>query len=97
MKKYRSLSTRFWCDESGLLSFEWILLMTLLVIGIVGGTAFLRDSIVIKFGNFTGAVGKLDQSCGYNGCPYLENGTNVTNNTFTDTRAQSQTVVTVTQ
>lgn len=98
MSKYRTLRQRLRQDETGLLAFEWVLLLTVLIIGIIGGMAVLRDTLVVKYGNLVGAVGKLDQSCGYSGCPYLENnGTTVTNNTFTDTRAGQTSVVTMRQ
>ncbi|MDO4628640.1 MAG: hypothetical protein Q4C70_05615 [Planctomycetia bacterium] len=49
-------------DESGVLTFEWILLITLLVIGIVGGIAVIRDALIIEAGETAGAIVALDHS-----------------------------------
>ncbi len=49
-------------DESGVLTFEWILLITLLVIGIVGGIAAIRDALIIEAGETAGAIVALDHS-----------------------------------
>ncbi len=43
-------------DDQGVLSFEWILLITVLVIGIVGGLSAVRDGMLDKPGDVTGAV-----------------------------------------
>lgn len=53
---------RMWKEEEGLLSFEWILLVTLLVIGIVGGVAAARDAIIDEFGDVAEAMLNLDQT-----------------------------------
>jgi Flp pilus assembly pilin Flp len=53
---------RMWKEEDGVLSFEWILLLTLLVIGIVGGVAAARDAIIDEFGDVAQAMLALDQS-----------------------------------
>ena len=53
---------RMWKEEDGVLSFEWILLVTLLVIGIVGGVAAARDAIIDEFGDVAQAMLALDQS-----------------------------------
>ena len=36
---------RFGCEDEGVLTFEWIMLLTLLVIGVIGGVAGIRDAI----------------------------------------------------
>jgi hypothetical protein len=41
------------------LSFEWILLITILVIGIVGGIAAVRDAILDEFKDMSQAVSNL--------------------------------------
>ena len=53
---------RMWKEEDGILSFEWILLITVLVIGIVGGVAAARDAIIDEFGDVAQAMLALDQS-----------------------------------
>ncbi len=45
-----------------MLSFEWILLVTLLTIGIVGGIAAARDAIIDEMGDVAQAALNLDQS-----------------------------------
>ena len=44
----------------GVLTFEWILIFTVLVIGIVGGMSAVRDATVVEFGGVAGAVGALN-------------------------------------
>ena len=45
-----------------MLTFEWILLITLLAIGIVGGLSAARDAIVDELGDVSDAVIAVDQS-----------------------------------
>ncbi len=58
----KNLVQRMWKEEEGVLSFEWILLVTLLTVGIVGGVAAARDAIVDEFGDVAEAMLNLDQS-----------------------------------
>lgn len=51
-------------NRRGALSFEWILVTVLLVIGIVGGLATVRDAAILNFWRVSEAVGNLDQSFG---------------------------------
>ena len=53
---------RFLKEESGVLTFEWILLITVLVIGIVGGLSAVRDAMICELADVTGAMMALDQS-----------------------------------
>jgi len=53
---------RMWKEDEGVLSFEWILLVTLLTIGIVSGVAAARDAIIDEFGDVAQAMLALDQS-----------------------------------
>jgi len=46
----------------GFLTFEWILLITVLAIGIVGGLAALRDSIINELKDLCGAVEALNMT-----------------------------------
>lgn len=59
MKKF---AQRLWTEEDGVLTFEWILLVTLLTIGIVGGIAGARDAIIDELGDVAQAMLALDQS-----------------------------------
>ncbi|MGQ9503517.1 MAG: hypothetical protein ACUVQG_07030 [Thermogutta sp.] len=49
-------------DDCGVLSFEWILLITLIVIGIVGGLSAARDAVISELGDIVGAAVHVDQS-----------------------------------
>ncbi|MDO4550649.1 MAG: hypothetical protein Q4C96_05305 [Planctomycetia bacterium] len=49
-------------EESGVLTFEWILLLTVLVIGITGGLSCVRDAVITELGDVSEAMIALDQS-----------------------------------
>ena len=53
---------RMWIEEDGVLSFEWVLLVTLLTIGIVVGLAAARDAIIDELGDVAQGMLALDQS-----------------------------------
>ena len=53
---------RLYNEESGVLTFEWILLITVLVIGIVGALSAVRDAINTELGDVAEAMVALDQS-----------------------------------
>lgn len=53
---------RMWKEDDGVLSFEWVLLVTLLTIGIVSGLAAARDAIIDELGDVAQAMLALDQS-----------------------------------
>ena len=53
---------RIWNEDQGVLTFEWILLITVLVIGIVGGLSATRDAIIDELGDVAEAVVRIDQS-----------------------------------
>ncbi len=57
-----ALCNRIMKDESGVLTFEWILLLTVLVIGITGGLSCVRDAIITELGDVSEAMIALDQS-----------------------------------
>jgi len=56
------LLTQVWKEEDGVLTFEWVLLVTLLTIGIVSGLAAARDAIIDELGDVAEAMLALDQS-----------------------------------
>ena len=58
----KSLLNRVWSEDQGVLTFEWILLITVLVIGIVGGLSAVRDAVITELGDVAEAVISLDQS-----------------------------------
>ncbi len=57
-----SMVHRMWKEDDGVLSFEWVLLVTLLTIGIVSGVAGARDAIIDELGDVAQAMLALDQS-----------------------------------
>lgn len=57
-----SLGKRIWTEDQGVLTFEWVLLITLVVVGIVGGLSAVRDAIIDELGDVAGAVVAVDQS-----------------------------------
>lgn len=58
MRKIKPL----WTEDDGVLSFEWTLLLTLLVIGIVSGLAGARDAIIDELGDVAQGMLALDHS-----------------------------------
>jgi hypothetical protein len=49
-------------EDAGVLSFEWVLLLTLLTIGIVSGLTAARDAIIDELGDVSEAAIHIDQS-----------------------------------
>ena len=64
MKKFLQSA---WQDDDGVLSFEWTILVVLLVFGIVSGLAAARDSVIDELGDLAEAVVSWDQSFTYTG------------------------------
>ncbi|WP_425614183.1 Flp family type IVb pilin [Anatilimnocola sp. NA78] len=58
----KKVFARMWSEQDGVLSFEWVLLVTLLTFGIVGGIAAARDAIIDELGDVAQAMLSLDQS-----------------------------------
>ncbi len=58
----KTLIKRIWIEDQGVLTFEWVLLITIVVIGIVGGVSAARDAIIDELGDVAGAVVSVDQS-----------------------------------
>jgi Flp pilus assembly pilin Flp len=56
------LLQRIWNEDQGVLTFEWVLLATVLVLGIVGGLSAARDAIIDELGDVGGAVIAIDKS-----------------------------------
>jgi Flp pilus assembly pilin Flp len=58
----RHYLSRLWREDDGVLSFEWVLLTTLLVIGVVGGLAAARDAMIDELGDAAQGMLALDGS-----------------------------------
>ena len=56
----KQLLNQAWREDDGVLSFEWTLLVTLVVIGAVGGIAAARDAITDELGDVAQAMLALD-------------------------------------
>jgi Flp pilus assembly pilin Flp len=57
-----SMLKRAWTEDQGVLTFEWVLLVTLLTIGVVGGISAVRDAVISELGDVAEAMVALDQS-----------------------------------
>ena len=53
---------RLWVEDEGVLTLEWIMLTTLVVLGVVGGLAAVRDALVHELAGVVGATMSVDQS-----------------------------------
>jgi Flp pilus assembly pilin Flp len=51
-----------WAENDGVLSFEWALLLTVMVIGVVAGLSAARDAIIDEFGDVAQAMLAVDHS-----------------------------------
>ena len=58
----KTILLRAYHEDDGILSFEWVLLITLLTIGIVGGLAAARDAVIDELGDAAQAMLALDQT-----------------------------------
>jgi len=58
----KTMLKRIWMEDEGVLTFEWVLLVTLLTVGVVGGVAAARDAIIDELGDVAQAMLALDQS-----------------------------------
>lgn len=58
----RQRLTALWIEQDGVLSFEWTLLTTLLVLGVVGGLSAARDAVIDELGDVAQAMLALDGS-----------------------------------
>ncbi len=51
---------KFFRDETGSLTLEWIFMLSLLVLGIVGGIATIRNAMILEAGDDAGAAVSLN-------------------------------------
>ncbi|MGV3605686.1 MAG: hypothetical protein ACO1RA_04700 [Planctomycetaceae bacterium] len=51
-----------WQEDDGLLSFEWVMLVTLLTIGVVAGATAARDGIIDELGDSAESMLAVDGS-----------------------------------
>ncbi len=62
MSKLRKRLKSIWSEDSGALTFEWVLLSSLLTFGVVSGIAGARDALIDELGDVSQAMLALDQS-----------------------------------
>jgi len=75
-------------DERGLLTQEWIFLLTICVIGIVGGMSVMRDAVNLRFVSGANAIGAANPAytiSDYSGKGYTANGSTYSGGTTTVT------------
>jgi hypothetical protein len=53
---------RIWQEDEGVLSFEWTLLTTLVVLGVAAGLSAARDAVIDELGDAAQAMLNLDNS-----------------------------------
>jgi Flp pilus assembly pilin Flp len=58
----RTKLLQLWQEDDGVMSFEWTMLVTLLVIGVISGIAGARDAIIDEFSDVSEATVNWDQS-----------------------------------
>lgn len=58
----RTLLRQAWQEDDGVISFEWTMLVTLLVIGVISGIAAARDAIIDEFSDVSEAAVNWDQT-----------------------------------
>lgn len=58
----KTLLIRAYREDEGVLTFEWVLLVTIVILGIVGGLSAARDAIIDELGDVAGAAIAIDQS-----------------------------------
>ncbi len=65
-----SLLNRVRTEDQGVLTFEWVLLLTVLIIGIVGGLSAVRDALIDELGDVAGAAVAMDQGYTVTACQF---------------------------
>ena len=79
----KSLLQKIWTEQDGVLSFEWVLLVTLLTIGLISGVTGARDAIIDELGDLAEATVCFDQSYTFAGIPAL----GISASSFADTKS----------
>jgi Flp pilus assembly pilin Flp len=61
-KKMKNLFLRLWKEDEGVLTFEWILLTSILVLGLIAAMGTLRDALVNELADLAGAAHSINQT-----------------------------------
>ena len=62
---------KFFRDETGSLTLEWIFMLSLLVVGIAGGVATIRNAMILEAGETAGAAVRLSANYSVSAPPTL--------------------------
>ena len=76
----KSLIRKAYKEDDGMLSFEWVLLLTLLTVGVVAGITGARDAIISEFGDV--AEGTVCINQGYQLDPVIVDGQTLAQGSF---------------
>lgn len=60
--RWKPVLARLWRENDGVIAFEWIVLLTVLTIGIASGIGAIRDALSDELGDVTQSVLGIDQS-----------------------------------
>jgi hypothetical protein len=60
MNRIQRIIGRFRGDHRGLLTFEWILLISLLVIGVIGGLGAVRNALICELVELADCIESID-------------------------------------
>jgi hypothetical protein len=78
-----------WQEDDGVLSFDWVLLVTIVVFGLISGIAVTRDAIIDEFGDTAEATLNISQSYTYPGT-VVTNGAGESNTVYGSTYTDVQ-------
>jgi hypothetical protein len=68
MRKQTCFLGRLWNDDRGaVLATEWLLITTVLVLGLIPGLIAIRQGLLAEMGDIATATSDLDQSYGFTG------------------------------
>lgn len=68
----KNLFLRLWKEDEGVLTFEWILLTSILVLGLIAALGTVRDALVNELADLAGAAHSINQSYSVRNPNYLE-------------------------
>lgn len=63
----KALLKRFWNDDRGTITLEWLLFATILVLGVIVGLCTLRDAITTELAETANAIMTISQGLSVNG------------------------------
>ena len=60
MRWFKRLKTRKRSSRRGVLTLEWVLIVTVLVIGIIGGIGAVRNAVILELADLAEAIKSLN-------------------------------------